>query len=58
MEQSGKARTKDLGQLGFEIHNRQQLYGEDNVTIGWDKAPVGIEENQIPDEVVKVGAAK
>ena len=54
----GKARTKDLAQLGKEIRNRQNLYGPDNVTVGWVKAHVGIEGNERADEMAKMGAAK
>ena len=54
----GKARTKDLVQLGNEIHNRQSLYGPDNVTVGWVKAHVGIEGNERADEMPNMGLAK
>ena len=32
--QRGKARTRDLVQLGNKIHRRQGLYGLDKVTVG------------------------
>ena len=54
----GKARTRDLAQLGNEIRSRQSLYGPDNVTVGWVKAHVCIEGNERADEMAKMGAAK
>ena len=53
-----KARTKDLVQLGNDIRNRQDLYGPDNVTVGWVKAHAGIEGNDRADQMAKMGAAK
>ena len=54
----GKARTRDLAHLGQQIPRRQDLYGLDNVAVGWVKAHVGIEGNERADEMAKMGAAK
>ena len=54
----GKARTRDLVQLGNEIRSQQNLYGPDNVMVGWVNAHVGIVGNERADEMAKIGAAK
>ena len=54
----GKARTRDLAHLGQQLRRRQDLYGQDNVAVGWVKAHVGIEGNERADEMAKMGAAK
>ena len=54
----GQARTRDLAHLGQQIRRRQDLYGQDNVAVGWVKAHVGIERNERVDEMAKMGAAK
>ena len=53
-----KKKTRDLAHLGQQIRNRQDLYGQDNVAVGWVKAHVGIEGNERADEMAKMGAAK
>lgn len=37
---------------------RQCLYGDDNISLGWVKAHVGIAGNDKADEIAKMGAAK
>ena len=54
----GKARTRDQAHLVQQIRRRQDLYGQDNVAVGWVKAHVGIEGNERADEMAKMGAAK
>ena len=54
----GKARIRDLVQLGNDIRSRQDLYGPDNVTVGWVEAHVGIEGIERADEMAKIGAAE
>ena len=54
----GKARTRDLVQMGNEIRNRQSLYGPDNVAVGLVKVHIGIEGNEKADMMAKMEAAK
>ena len=54
----GKARTRDLAHLGQQIRYRQDLYGQNNVAVGWVKAHVGIAGNERADQMVKMRAAK
>ena len=53
----GKVRTRDLAHLGQQIRDRQDLYRQDNVAVGWVKAHVGIEGNERVDEMAKMCAA-
>ena len=54
----GKARTRELVQLEGKIRDQRDLYGQDNVNIGWVKVHIGIEGDQRADEMAKMGAAK
>ena len=56
--QRGTERTRDLAHLRQQILNRQDLYGQDNVAVGWVKAHVGIEGKERADEMAKMCVVK